>query len=99
LLAATSKFPIKAATTDVCEDDFLRLPIGNVAIASLCKMLGYLQLVADDGWRRGNGLSHVIVLIGDRTDNGTAPVVRCAAAICDYAPLEKRELLGNGRRP
>jgi hypothetical protein len=55
LLAATSKSPIKAATTDVREDDFLRLPIGNVAIASLRKM-GYLELVSGDGWRRGNGL-------------------------------------------
>jgi hypothetical protein len=99
LLAATSKFPIKAATTDVREDDFLRLPIGNVAIASLCKMRGYLELVADDGWGRGNGLSHVIVLIGERTDNGTVPVVCRSAAIYDYALLEKRELLGNGRRP
>src|SRR5437588_10123778 len=35
LLAATSKSPIKATTTDVREDDFLRLPIGSVAIASL----------------------------------------------------------------
>jgi hypothetical protein len=52
LLAATSKSPIKAATTDVREDDFLRLPIGNVAIASLCKMRGYLELVSSDGWRR-----------------------------------------------
>jgi hypothetical protein len=31
LLAATSKSPIKAATTDVREDDFLRLTIFNVA--------------------------------------------------------------------
>jgi len=38
LLAPTSTSPIKAATTDVREDDFLRLPIGNVAIASLRKM-------------------------------------------------------------
>jgi hypothetical protein len=44
LLAATSKSPIKAATTDVREDDFLRLPIGNVAIASVRKMRGYLEL-------------------------------------------------------
>src|ERR1700730_8001734 len=48
LLAATSKSPIKAATTDVREDDFLRLPIGNVAIASLRKMRGYLELVSGD---------------------------------------------------
>jgi hypothetical protein len=50
LLVATNKSPIKAATTDVREDDFLRLPIGNVAIASLRKMRGYLELVAGDGW-------------------------------------------------
>jgi hypothetical protein len=56
LLAATSTSPIKAATTDVREDDFLRLPIGNVAIASIRKMRGYLELVSGDGWRRGNGL-------------------------------------------
>src|SRR5438132_4130220 len=56
LLAPTSKSPIKAATTDVREDDFLRLPIGNVAIASLRKMRGYLELVSGDGWGRGNGL-------------------------------------------
>src|ERR1700681_4887358 len=59
LPAATSKSPIKAATTDVREDDFLRLPIGNVAIASLRKMRGYLVLVSGDGWRRGNGLSRI----------------------------------------
>src|SRR3984893_9931471 len=59
LLAATSKSPIKAATTDVREDDFLRLPIGNVAIASLRKMRGYLVLVSGDGWRRGNGLPRI----------------------------------------
>ena len=35
LLAATSKSPIKAATTDVREDNFLRLRAGNVAIACL----------------------------------------------------------------
>jgi hypothetical protein len=50
LQAATSKSPIKAATTDVREDDFFRLPIGNVAIASLRKMRGYLELVSGDGW-------------------------------------------------
>ena len=43
LLTATSKSPIKAATTDVREDDFLRLPIGSVAIASLYKMRGYTR--------------------------------------------------------
>src|SRR6202045_840065 len=59
LLAATSKSPTKAATTDVREDDFLRLPIGNVAIASLRKMRGYLELVSGDGWRRGNGLPRI----------------------------------------
>jgi len=59
LPAATSKSPIKAATTDVREDDFLRLPIGNVAIASLRKMRGYLELVSGDGWRRGNGLPRI----------------------------------------
>jgi hypothetical protein len=59
LPAATSKSPIKAATTDVREDDFLRLPIGNVAIASLRKMRGYLVLVSGDGWRRGNGLPRI----------------------------------------
>src|SRR5438105_9778857 len=59
LLAPTSKSPIKAATTDVREDDFLRLPTGNVAIASLRKMRGYLVLVSGDGWRRGNGLPRI----------------------------------------
>jgi hypothetical protein len=59
LLAATSKSPIKAATTDVREDDFLRLPIGNVAIASLRKMRGYVELVSGDGWRRGKGLPRI----------------------------------------
>ncbi|HEV7444794.1 MAG TPA: hypothetical protein VGO18_19520, partial [Steroidobacteraceae bacterium] len=49
--------PIKAATTDVREDDFLRLPIGNVVIASLRKMRGYLVLVSGDGWRRGNEIA------------------------------------------
>src|ERR1700731_1377285 len=56
LLTPTSTSPIKAATTDVREDDFLRLLIGNVAIASLRKMRGYLELVSGDGWRRGNTL-------------------------------------------
>src|ERR1700730_8591270 len=59
LLAATNKSPIKDATTDVREDDFLRLPIGNVAIASLRKMRGYLERVSGDGWRRGNGLPRI----------------------------------------
>src|ERR1700676_3047006 len=59
LLAATNKSPIKAATTDVREDDFFRLPIGNVAIASLRKMQGYLEPVSGDGWRRGNGLLRI----------------------------------------
>src|ERR1700682_2168307 len=52
LLAATSKSPIKAATTDVRGDDFLRLPIGNVAIASLRKVRGCLVVVSGDGGRR-----------------------------------------------
>src|ERR1700719_4339902 len=59
LLAATSKSPINAATTDVREDDFLGLPIGNVAIASLRKMRGNLVPVSGDSWRRGNGLPRI----------------------------------------
>src|SRR4051812_31300652 len=59
LLAATSKSPIKAATTDFREGDFLRLPIGNVAMAPLRNIRGYLVLVAGDGWRRGNDLPRI----------------------------------------
>ena len=59
LQAATSKSEIKAATTDLREDDFLRLSVGNVAFASLRKMRGYLELVSGDGWRRGNGLPRI----------------------------------------
>jgi hypothetical protein len=37
LLAATSKSPIKAATTDVREDDLLRLNVAFVALATLTR--------------------------------------------------------------
>src|ERR1700730_11209365 len=87
LLAPTSTSPIKAATTDVREDDFLRLPIGNVAIASLRKMRGYLELVSGDGWRRGNTLpwiaDHRTIGVHSRSCTCAGPIwhdFRCMSA-------------------
>jgi hypothetical protein len=92
LLAATSKSPIKAATTDVREDDFLRLPIGNVAIASLRKMRGYLELVA--GLRRGNSLPRIadhrtigVCILATARDLRRANLTRFPMHVGDSIPL------------
>src|SRR6202045_5333836 len=96
LLAATSKSPIKAATTDVREDDFLRLPIGNVAIASLRRMRGYLALVSGDGWRRGNGLSRIadhrtigVCILATARDLRTGNLARFSMHVGGSIPLHQ----------